>query len=225
LASRRGPVVVGSATAAAALAAVAIGYYILFVNEGLAGAAPAIVQAVDGTSRPGARAARLAVNNEMTTEQAGAVNSQDIARQGPRNSISKQADDWGVRTCLDQIGQVSDFLTTGQAYTALSRRGPTSSDGNAFSATIAGTDADGLASISSFVSAPVATEKCNSLYQTVAAFPGNCEQVRAARFQSFTNRVDMGAASQAWSNGNGAYLHMLSQGDRGCVIVKTEMIF
>ena len=32
----------------------------------------------------------------------------------------------------------------------------------------------------------------------------------------------MGKAAESWTDGKGAYLHMLTVGDRGCVIVKTD---
>ena len=90
---------------------------------------------------------------------------------------------------------------------------------------IASTDKSGLASISSLVSAPVAGGRCNSAYQTVVVFSDSCEQVHKARFQSFDGKVEMGDTTESWTNGKGAYLHMLPLGDRGCVIVKTELVF
>ncbi len=37
--------------------------------------------------------------------------------------------------------------------------------------------------------------------------------------------IEMGKTADSWTDGKGAYLHMLPVGDRGCVVVKTEMVF
>ncbi len=198
--------------AAAALAAVAFGYYALAVGEGVAGATQAIAQ----TPITGTRGERLAANDRGKAP---------AGKQELHNTVSSQAAEWGVGTCLGQIGQVSDFLTAGQSYSALSRKGPANADESMFSATIAAADKNGLASISGFVSAPVSGGKCNSAYQTVVAFPDSCADVRQARFRSFGSRIEMGKTADSWTDGKGAYLHMLPVGDRGCVVVKTEMVF
>lgn len=216
LANRPRRFLVGSAMVAAAFAAAGSGYYALVVGDGVAGATQAIAQ----TAKTGTRGDRLPAQDEV---EASAW--ENAAQRATHNSVSKQAAEWGVRTCLGQIGQVSDFLTAGQSYSALSRKGPANAEESMFSATIAGSDKNGLASISSFVSGPVAGGKCNSAYQTVAAFPNSCEQVHKDRFESFGGKVEMGSTAESWTNGKGAYLHMLPLGDRGCVIVKTEMVF
>jgi len=212
LVSRPPRFLVGSAMAAVALAAVAFGYYVLAVGESVVGATEAVAQ----TPLADPRSERFAANDGAKAP---------AGKQELHNTISRQAAEWGAGTCLAQIGQVSDFLTTGQSYAALSRKGPASADESMFSATIAGADKNGLASVSSFVSAPVAGGKCNSTYQTVVAFPDSCAEVREARFQSFASKVELGKAAESWTDGKGAYLHMLTVGDRGCVVVKTEMVF
>lgn len=222
---KRQPLVLGSAMAAVALVAVALGYRTLFVDQGIAGATPALAQTTDETSPSGPRADRLTAKEEREAPGTMVPGNEEIEGPALRNTISKQAAEWGVKTCLGQIEQVSEFLTTGQAYFVLSRKGPASADASAFSAAIAGTDKNGLASISNFVSAPVEDGKCNSAYQTVVAFPDSCDQVHKSRFTSFSGAVEMGKAADSWTNGRGAYLHMLSLGERGCVVVKTEMVF
>ncbi|CAM5318353.1 hypothetical protein ATER59S_00979 [Aquamicrobium terrae] len=212
LVSRPRRFLVGSAMAAVALVTIAFGYYALAVGESVVGATEAVAQ----TPTTGARGKRLAANERA---KATAGNPEQ------HNTISRQAAEWGAGTCLAQIGRVSDFLTTGQSYAALSRKGAASADESMFSATIAGADKNGLASISSFVSAPVAGDRCNSAYQTVVAFTNSCAEVREGRFHRFTTKVELGNAAESWTDGKGAYLHMLPVGDRGCVVVKTEMVF
>jgi hypothetical protein len=206
----------GSALFVAAIGIMAVGYYDLAANQHVAGVSPAEAEA----SEPALRGDRLAADQSV-----GGTGAQEAAASKLKNSVSKQAAAWGARTCLGQIGKVSEFLTAGQTYSALSRKEPSGAKDGTFSATIVGTDRTGLANISNFVSVPAADGKCNSAYETVAAFPDACEKVHQATFASFGTRLEMGKAASSWTNGKGAYLYLLPLGGQGCVIVKTEMLF
>lgn len=141
-----------------------------------------------------------------------------------RNNISRQAREWGVKTCLGQVSTLSDFLTANQTYSALSRRGGPEADASAFSATIAARDRSGLDSISTFVSAPVSPGECQSTYQTVAGFPASCDEVRRKQFQAFTEELEFGDRVEARHNGRGSYVYFLPVTEAACVIVKTQLV-
>lgn len=140
------------------------------------------------------------------------------------NSISRQAAEWGLETCMDQVALVSDFLTTNQNYTALSQRGTREPEREIFSATIAARDGAGLDSISSFIAAPLEGGRCQSSYQTVAAFPSPCGEVASTQFASFSEQLAFGDHVEARHNGRGSYVYFLPLGDTACVIVKSQTI-
>ena len=140
------------------------------------------------------------------------------------NSVARQAAAWDIRTCLPQIARISDFLTTGQSYTALSQRGRRETDDASFSATIAARDQSGQDSISTFMSVPMAGRACQSAYQTVAAFDEPCEDVQSVRFSSFTEGIAFGDRVAARHNGQGSHVYFLPLGKAGCVIVKTQVL-
>ena len=139
------------------------------------------------------------------------------------NSVVRQADAWNVRTCLPQVTRISDFLTSGHSYTALSQRILRDAGEGAFSATIAARDRSGLDSISTLVSVPVGGEDCHSAYQTVAAFPDQCDHVQSKYFSTFAERLAFGDRVQARHNGQGSYVYFLPLANAGCIIVKTQM--
>lgn len=176
------------------------------------------------------------VKQERSTEQDRAREDQGSASSMPAagadttepalsfaNSVVKQADAWNIRTCLSQVTRISDFLTSGHSYTALSQRILRDAGEGAFSATIVARDRSGLDSISTLVSVPVGGEDCHAAYQTVAAFPEQCEQVQSKYFSAFAERLAFGDRVQASHNGQGSYVYFLPFANTGCIIVKTQM--
>ena len=140
------------------------------------------------------------------------------------NSVAQQADAWEMRACLPQIARISDFLTAGQTYTALSQRIRKDAGEGSFSATIAARDQAGLDTISTLVSVPAGDQTCPSSYQTVAAFDERCDGVQVTHFSTFTEELAFGDRIQARHNGQGSYAYFLPFGRSGCVIVKTQML-
>ena len=141
------------------------------------------------------------------------------------NSISRQAHQWGIATCIDQLAKVSDFLTLDRpSYSAVSRRGVTEADRQIFTATIVSRDAAGLDSVSTFVTAPVATG-CNSAYQTVASFRAGCEEVRAAHFPTFNQKLNLAGSTLAYTNGRYGNVFLLPGADGSCTAVKNEVLY
>lgn len=141
-----------------------------------------------------------------------------------RNVVSKQANEWGVRTCLGQIVTVSDFLTANRAYTALSQKGPANPDAQAFTAAIAAQGPEGMDSVSTFVAAPT-EDHCTAAYQTMAAFATDCETARKEHFPSFGVRIDLGDRVGAYGNGKDSYVFLLPVADAGCAALKTQTLY
>lgn len=142
-----------------------------------------------------------------------------------RNTISRQASEWGVKTCLLQISLVSDFLTDNRSYTALSQRVDAAVNANAFTSTVAARDSEGIETISTFVSTPAGKHRCNSSYQSVASFAVSCEVAHQKYFPSFNKPVSFGDRIHAYANSQENHLFLLPIGDIGCTAVKTQTLY
>ncbi len=154
----------------------------------------------------------------------------DTARSAPssielRNTVSRQASEWGVKTCLSQIALVSDFLTVNRSYAALSQRLEGAVDAEAFTSTIAARDPQGIETVSTFVSTPVGGSRCNSSYQAVASFAVSCEVAHREYFPSFDEPISFNDPISAYTNGQESHLFLLPIGDIGCTAVKTQTLY
>ncbi|NGN41791.1 hypothetical protein G6N74_11990 [Mesorhizobium sp. CGMCC 1.15528] len=165
----------------------------------------------------------------MPVAAAGAQPGDDSVRSASsvdlRNTISRQASEWGVRTCLPQIALVSDFLTVNRSYAALSQRVDGAVDAEAFTSTIAARDPQGIETVSTFVSTPVGESGCNSSYQAVASFAVSCEVAHREYFPSFNEPLSFSDRVRAYTNGQESHLFLLPIGDIGCTAVKTQTLY
>jgi hypothetical protein len=145
----------------------------------------------------------------------------------PANAVSKQAYDWGLRTCLEPIDQISGFLTKGKKFSSLSLRGNQSTDGQLFMSTIAsGDSASGSDSLSWMQVAPVVGGGCNSSYQTVTFFENACEDVRKRHFDKFTNQISFDERISAYGAGSGnVFAYFIPIASDKCVAMKMQVIF
>ena len=164
------------------------------------------------------------VKQDRMRQPAGGSDPRQTATVQLSNSVAQQADAWDMKTCLPQITRISDFLTAGQSYTALSQRIRKDEGEGSFSATIAARDQAGLDTISTLVSVPAGNQTCPSSYQTVAAFEEGCDGVQITHFSTFTEDLAFGDRIQARHNGRGGYAYFLPLPNDGCVIVKTQML-
>lgn len=141
-----------------------------------------------------------------------------------RNSVSRQAADWGVQSCLPQIARISDFLTTGVRYAALSLRGRNDADSQIFSAAIAAGGRTIPVSISTLSATPTA-DGCNSSYQTVASFALSCQETHAGYFANFSERMEFGDEVAVYRSNTNSFVYLLPVADVGCTAVKTEVLY
>lgn len=145
----------------------------------------------------------------------------------PSNKVSRQAYDWGIRTCIDPISRVSDFLTKGRDYAALSLRGNHDSDKQMFSAVVAAKDgASKSESLSTMTVAPVSDSGCNSVYQTVTYFDADCQSVQAKFFVDFSKSIPFSQRVKAFSTTDGGSLaYFLPVSPGSCIAVKMQALF
>lgn len=145
----------------------------------------------------------------------------------PSNKVSRQAYDWGIRTCIDPISRVSDFLTKGRDYAALSLRGNQDSDKQMFSAVVAAKDgASKSESLSMMAVAPVSDSGCNSVYQTVTYFDADCQSVQSKFFVDFSKSIPFSQRVKAFSTKDGGSLaYFLPVSPGSCVAIKMQVLF
>lgn len=142
-----------------------------------------------------------------------------------RNTVSQTASEWGVSVCLGKIAAISNFLTSGVQYSALSLRGPGGdADREMFAAAISGRDQVGLRTLSTMSAAPV-VGGCSGSYQTVAAFPLGCEEARSRYFSSFTEKLEFGEFVSVYRNAGDAFVYLIELEGRSCTAIKAEMLY
>jgi hypothetical protein len=145
----------------------------------------------------------------------------------PSNKVSRQAYDWGVRTCIDPISRVSDFLTNGRTYSAMSLRGNKSADAQLFSAVVAAPDqASKSESLSLLAVAPVSGGGCNSIYQTVTSFDVDCQTAHGSYFTGFSKAISFNGKIKAFSTDSGeSFAYFLPISSKACVVMKMQALF
>lgn len=143
------------------------------------------------------------------------------------NLVARQAQQWGVGTCLSSIAGLSDYLTRDMSYTWRAQRGNRDANGEMFIAALAEQEtATGTKGMSVLFAAPVAAGGCNAAYQTTVYYPAACPQVQEAVFATFSTKVEFGDIALSFSTPEGgAVIYMLPAGEAGCVVVKTEQFY
>ncbi len=139
------------------------------------------------------------------------------------NLIGKQAQAWGLTTCLAPIASAADDLTRNTTYNYHLKRGQQHPDEEMVSGTIAAREpTTGISGISSFYAQPTADGRCDIASQTTLYFDEPCTQVRQARFPGFTTELDFGQIAAAYATANGRQnLYLLPAGTSGCLAVST----
>lgn len=140
------------------------------------------------------------------------------------NRIAKQAQDWGISTCLPRIATLSQFLTQGADTNWLLTRGSNDANRSLFTATIVAHEpASGLRGISSLYAAPV-EGGCNTAYESTIYIPQSCAEAHARLFPAFTTRIDVGEIAEGYATADGSgRVFLLAANDGGCVAVKSEI--
>lgn len=140
------------------------------------------------------------------------------------NKVARQAYDWGLRTCIGPVNRISDFLTKGKHYSALSLRGTRDPDKQMFSAAVAADDAASKSgSFSVMAVSPTPGGECDSIYQTVTYFEVSCESAKSAYFSDFSEPIAFGDKVKAFGTKNGgAFAYFLSVPPSACVAVKMQ---
>jgi len=139
------------------------------------------------------------------------------------NLIGKQAQAWGVQTCLAAIVSTADRLTRNTNYNYRLMRGQQDPDQEMLSGVVAAREPKtGISGISSFYAQPTVSGRCDIASQTTIYFDEPCAETRQNRFPSFTNQLDFGQIAAAFVTADGRQsLYLLPAGKSGCLAVST----
>lgn len=191
--------------------------------------AGAVALLLVGTDGDGGRAPEASVERSVAEQPAAEPEAADgsaASEVEPPNAIARQASEWGISRCAQEIALVSEFLTRNTVFSARSMRGPREPDAEMFSSTIAArSQEDGAENLSTMSVVPVSGGRCNVVYETTAHFPNDCEAVHSARFANFVEPIEFGGLARAFATpGGDGQLYMLRTGE-GCLVKKTQVLY
>ncbi|MHC5234381.1 hypothetical protein ACYSN1_21550 [Brucella sp. LJL56] len=169
-------------------------------------------------------------NAQTETSASPSRNSGNLAPDNATTaitSVTKQAREWGIKSCEPQIRQVSQFLTANTIYSARSSKGNSAADQQMFSAAIVSKDRNtGLSSWSGISVAPVIAGGCNTSYRTVTFHIDDCEITRKKYYPSFTVKEDFGKLAELFTmeNKNTSIYQIPTVGD-ACLTIKNQTFY
>ena len=138
------------------------------------------------------------------------------------NPITQAAVQGGVLACASRINQVSKFLTANTQSGAFLSVDPNGPDQHIFSASleIIPSDTPSLYASSSFT--PTPNGGCDAVYDTVQFMPGTCEEVARNHFK--VNGTLGVLKKNIFMLNAGSVKVFLMSADRGCVVIKKEIV-
>ncbi len=165
----------------------------------------------------------LLLLTNVDTQAAPQVKSPSQSNAAAMNGATQVASNAGVRTCLERIDQISNFITTDtqSKFLAFLPTRDANSQVTSFSYEVQLPSKEtGYASMST---APV-SGGCNALYETVIFWEESCDVVTG---KSFAGAKVMGVIQKnikVLDGGPSLRIFMMPAG-KGCVSIKKEVIF
>lgn len=144
------------------------------------------------------------------------------AKAPPPNNITQEAMKIGIRTCAGRINQVTNFLVAGTDsagyITDVSKSNPNQRM-TSVSMEIPLKDSSAYAAASF---APLQTNYCEGIYETVVYWPQRCTEVAEKNFAAFKKS---GALSKrVYVRDGGAVKVFFMPAGTGCVVIKKEIV-
>ena len=139
------------------------------------------------------------------------------------NPIARAASQRGVKSCLNRINQVGNFLGQGVDLGTFLFNAPKEGEKHLFSASMESAGANSMAYASATFT-PVGSDGCGALYEAVSWWPGNCLDVAAKVFGEMKLSGPLLKNLQVLE-GPGSLRVFLMPAGPGCVSIKKEVIF
>lgn len=140
------------------------------------------------------------------------------------HTITQAAVRSGVLACAGRIDQVASFLTTNSQSGAFLFVPGTQQDRQVFSTSLEIASPNAPLAYASASFAPNQANGCGALYETVVFWPVRCEEVAAKQFAALTPAGKLGQQTTVLVLGPSARVFLMPAADRGCVVIKKEVI-
>lgn len=137
--------------------------------------------------------------------------------------VTQAAAKAGVRACLQRIEQFSRFLSSSGQTGVFLFTPPANADQRIFSASMEVLLPGGQAYASSSF-APVGTEGCGALYETVSWWPNHCAEVARQAFGQLSPGDKLARNIQVLNGADTLRVFLMPAGT-GCVSIKKEVVF
>jgi hypothetical protein len=138
------------------------------------------------------------------------------------NPITQAAVQQGVLACTSRINQITKFLTTDNQSGAVLSFSPNGPDQHIFSASLEVLPPNNPSLYASTSFTPTPSGGCDAVYDTVQFVPGTCLDIVHNRFK-ITGAPSVIKRDIIMLNA-GSVRFFLMSADRGCVVIKKEVI-
>jgi len=143
---------------------------------------------------------------------------------GAMNGITRAAAAAGVRTCLDRIEQVSNFITT-NTQSKFVMFLPQADANNQFSSASIEAQIPNLGVAYASMTAVPSPGSCDALYETIVYWEKSCTAVAQKEFAA---AKPLGVVQQKISTLDGGptvRIFLMPAGTQGCISIKKEVLF
>lgn len=192
----------------------------LLVPFWYASAAPTAASPQKGTV-----AAPSAGGNQQASSSSYVKTPNGIVQINSLNGITQTAAKAGVRTCLESVEKVSNFMIANSRSRWFVFLPPANADQQVTSASFELEMPDRSVAYASMSAAPTSDGSCDSLYEAVTYWAAPCADVAAKRFPQAKL---VGALQQqilVLQGGPQLRIFLMPAGVQGCVAIKKEVIY
>lgn len=146
------------------------------------------------------------------------------APAAPLNSVAQAANKGGIVSCAQRINQVTNFLTANSQSGAFLFLSPTEPDKTVASASLEIRSGNASAYATTSV-APVGSDGCGALYETIAYWESRCEDVARKAFSGLRSDGVLKRSIAMLNGGPTMRVFLMPAANRGCISIKKEMVY
>lgn len=167
----------------------------------------------------------LATSGSYATKkpEAATTNSQQNSQASKLNGLAQAAANAGVLDCVGRVQQVTDFIAGRTKTGAFLFLPPTEPNAQLLSASME-TQMQNASTYASASFAPNGHGGCDAVYETVAFWGGQCEEVAKKVFTGFTVKGKLHASVTMLDGGVNSKAFLMPVAN-GCLSIKKEIIY
>ena len=141
------------------------------------------------------------------------------------NGITRAAANAGVRTCLERIEKVSNFIVKNTQSKFVMSLPPADVDRQIASASFEAQLPNKAIAYATMTTAPTTDGGCDALYETVAYWDSSCADIAK---KGFPGTKSLGVLQQhiiVLEGNNNLKIFLMPAGPQGCVAIKKEIVY